>query len=201
MVDTNKESPNMWDEMRLLFRGGKLWKKDGWRNVVEHQVIQMKEVKVISKLLNLSITDEKKLITVALLHDWEKRKDIKNDFSDQNNKNANEFLSRINPDEDLMLATGETFLETYNNGEATELQCIQFYLDDITKGSEIVTLDDRIDEAKASGRNPENDWELERQIGHKIEQDLWVKMVANGHKIEKPVDIPNYIKERINNYI
>ena len=41
-------------QMRLLFRGGKLWEKESWRNVVEHSLVVMAAALEISDLLELN---------------------------------------------------------------------------------------------------------------------------------------------------
>lgn len=60
-------------EMRLLFKGGKLWSKDKWRNVVEHSLTQAAAAEVMADVLALPKDEKKELIRVAFCHDWQKR--------------------------------------------------------------------------------------------------------------------------------
>src|SRR5687767_8098947 len=64
---------NHLPEMRLLFQGGKLKSRDGWRNVVEHSLVQAAEVKVVAALLELPSSDSKSLVRATLCHDWDQR--------------------------------------------------------------------------------------------------------------------------------
>lgn len=60
-------------ELRLLFRGGKLWEKEGWRNVVEHSLPQGAAAEVLSEMLKLPEEEKDEIVTASICHDWDKR--------------------------------------------------------------------------------------------------------------------------------
>ena len=83
---------NYWDdfaqkhfpEMRLLFRGGKLWEKEEWRNVAEHCLVEAVASEVLSDALQLPAKEKEELVKSAICHDWNKRMDVKpDDFTDK----------------------------------------------------------------------------------------------------------------------
>lgn len=205
-----KELYNHWDEVRLNFRGGKLWKRDGWRNVIEHQAVQLYGAKVLGDLLKLSYEDVKKLESIALVHDWEKRfNKHPEDFSSEEIDQIKVFVNKVDPDIKLMSATGPSFLEKVLYTGVSELELFQFYLDDITRGKEIVTFDERIDEVSVRRHDLDNDveltkrlngkkyWDLEREIGHEVEKVLFNRLVDNGVNITSPNKIPDLIRSKI----
>ena len=201
-------------EMRLLFRGGKLWETSGWRNVVEHSLVQVAISEELAELLDLNEEETRKITTAALCHDWAKRLEIKpQEFSSEERNKAEEFLKKVKPDSQLMDATGEKFHErALLKGEATFLEKLQFYIDDICKGSEIVPFDERIDavEAKRQDLNSAAEylklfgaryWDNERKLGHAVEEEVFLKLKGRGYNIASPKDIPKFIEQRINRKI
>lgn len=206
----NKELLEHLDEFRFLFKGGKLSKKDGWRNVIEHQVIQFFGAKTLGELMGLSDIDKKKLQSVALIHDGRKRLDkYPQDFSADEIKNIELFFTKINPDSALMAATGTDFLEKVSYTEVSSLELLQFYLDDITKGNEIVPFDERINEVSRRRQDLNDDevltarlggkryWDVEREIGHAVEKMIFRKLVERGVEINSPENIPSLISSKI----
>lgn len=68
---------NYIPEMRAVFRGGKLTKGEGWRNVAEHCFMSGVGVDIIAEALELPEEDRRALVSSAILSDsgkrWEKR--------------------------------------------------------------------------------------------------------------------------------
>ena len=62
-------------EMRWAKAAGLFPKKEGWRNVVEHMVVEAEAVDVLSEALGISEELRKNLVTAAVLHDVYKRKE------------------------------------------------------------------------------------------------------------------------------
>lgn len=197
------------DEFRLLY-GGKLFKREGWKSVKEHQVTQLLAAKILGGMLGLSEGDQKKLEKVALVHDWTKRLDKRpEDFSSDDIKKIELFLEKAGPDEDLMAATGPEFLEKTLYCAPSFLEFLQFYLDDITKGSEIVCFDDRIDEVSARRQDLNEDqiltqrlagrryWDLEREIGHEVEKVIFSLLTKKGISLTSPKEIPSLISSKM----
>ena len=201
-------------EMRLLIRGGKLTKRDGWRNVVEHCIVQAAESAVLAELLNLSVKDTERLMTAAACHDWSKRLDRKpSDFSKTERDRAEGFLEQVSPDPLLLAATGPEFLErALVDGESSFLERLQFYIDDITKGSEIVSFDERIDEVEARRQDLNEDvgltaklgapyWTRERELGHSVAREIFERLEFCGAVISSPKDIPVLVNQVIQRLI
>jgi hypothetical protein len=221
----NKELSEHWNELRLLFRGGKLWNfrsegwrgerlegENKWRNLVEHQVTQLLAARVLEKLLGLSPGDSDKLAKVAIMHDWDKRMEIRpGAFSVEEKEKAKILLSEVNPDPNLIAATHPEFLEKVLAKKVSFLELLQFYLDDITMGSEIVSLEERINEVAARRRDlNENEeltkklggrkyFEVERETGHMVENVIYNILIEQGVEISSPEEIPNLIKSRLIN--
>ncbi len=212
-----KELYSHWDEMRLLFRGGKLWKKDKWRNADEHQITQLFGAKILGELMGLSEDERIKFEKVALVHDWRKRLDKweknkesnPNEFTQEDIERAEVILRRVNPDEKLMAATGPDFLEKVLYGEVSVVELLQFYLDDITKGNEIVRFDERIDEVSKRKGNLNDSvelterlggrkyWNVEREVGHEVEKMIFNRLIERGIEIDSPEEIPALIRSRM----
>ncbi len=197
-------------EIRLLMRGGKLWQKDDWRNVVEHCVAQAATAEVTARLLQLSPQDSDTLIRVAFCHDWRKRLDRRpGQFTDREKVHAQQFFDRVNPDQKLIDATGPEFLEkALVRGEATFLEKLQFYIDDITMGSELVPFRERIDEVRARRQDLDDDpamtarlggkyWDREIELGEQVEKEIFEVLQGYGEQINSPQELPIYLKEKI----
>ncbi len=198
-------------EMRLLFRGGGLYKKDHWRNVVEHCLVQIAVADELSDLIGLPPEEKTDLIKVAACHDWTKRLEKKpDDFTEEERAKAKMFLRRVNPNQNLMAATGpEIFERTLIKKESTFLERLQGYIDDITSGSEIVEYDKRIDEAEK--RYPElgSNSELEAKLGgrffdkvrefdNQVAQEIFERLPNSVcEQIGEPKNIPNFIRKQI----
>jgi hypothetical protein len=200
-----KELLNYRGEFRLLFKGGHLTRKEGHRNIVEHQVIQLLGAEVLGRLLGLSEEEKRKIKSTALIHDWDKIIDeFPNGYIDSHN-----LLKKVNPDQKLMSATKSEFLGKVLYGAPSFLEFLQFYLDDITMHNQIVRFDERIDEVLARKQDVNNDeeltarlggrkyWDVEREIGHAVENMIFDRLVERGVAISSPEEIPDLIRSKI----
>lgn len=207
---------SVYPEMRLLFRGGKLSKKDKWRNVVEHCLVQVTVVDELTNLLKLPAEDKSVLRKVASCHDWKKRLNIKpNDFNEEEKALSEKLLKKVNPDSELMKATGPDFIEkALVKKESTFLERLQFYVDDIVKGTEVVGFQERIDEVEERRPDLNKDevltsrlggryWDKERELGVIVEREIFNKMSPEVQiQIGEPENIPNYLLNQIEkNYL
>lgn len=219
MVAEQKETPEtrlFWKyarkhlpEMRLLFREGKLSKKEGgWNNVIDHGLVQAAASDVLASLLGLSEEDNLELRTAALCHDWKKRLEKRpNDFTQEEKEKAISFLSETALNSNIMAATEAGFNLEILQGDVTPLQELMFYIDHIAMGNKIVSPEKRIREAetRTSFTDPEllkklegkNFWDVERRAAHLVEKKILKRLKQNGVQIEKPEDIPIFIKEGI----
>lgn len=183
-------------EMRLLFREGKLSPKSGdWNNVINHDLVQAAAGEIVTAALNLPDEQAGLLFRTILIHDWEKRHDIKPEhFSEEEWKRAKELAAQIDYDPSVLAAADPGFHDRIIAGETTLLQRLQFYLDDISKGEQIVSLEERI--AELSARRPDLDeefWKKELLAGKIVERELFSKLRGKGVNIDQPEDIPSWI--------
>lgn len=197
------------NEMRLLFRGGRLSKKEGdWNNVIDHCLVQAAEANVFASLLGLPEEDGHKLRVAALCHDWKKRLE-KNpeDFTQKQKSKAQELLEKVSPDQNLMKATELGFSKTILEDEASFLQELLFYIDDITRGSQIVELEERISETEARTNLNQDQriteqlggphWDIERLAARQVEQKFYFLLKERGVNIDIPQNIPLLIKKMV----
>ena len=150
-----------------------------WENAANHCIIQPVAIECLMDAMGFGPVITVELAKVATCHDWNKRLQKKpGDFT------ATEVLcaqgafklAQVNPG--LMTATTPLFLIHFRRGFATFAEMIQFFVDDITKGDQIVSFDERIDEVSA--RNPHPDDEIERQLG----RSYWDVEREIGHAIQ-----------------
>ncbi len=208
-------------EMRLLFRGGQLWSADEWRNVVEHCVVEVAAARELSKLLILSDAQTTALISVIAIHDWQKRlekaadspttKPLSDQAAVQWHKVKQAFGEKFSDLhlEELMAATTKDFIFRGLAGQASWLEKLIFYVDEITSHTEIVSLEERIREV--SLRQPELNqdlvlterlggvfWEKELQLGRRIEQEIWQQLTTEVQvEISQPSQISHYLQQKI----
>ena len=191
------------NEIRLLFKGGRLLKKDGWRNVAEHCMVQTSAAEVLCSLLKLSEEESEAICSTSAIHDWKKRwersKETEPDL-------ARSLLDAVHPHDDLLNATNPDYLENVylGNAEMSPKQRLQFYLDIITRENDIVRSEDRLREVeiaprsrglaeKANGRY----WEKTRALRDEIEAELFSKLKDDSDVLTSPADIPLLIAQNI----
>jgi len=212
-------------EMRLLFRGGQLKKKEGWRNVVEHCAVQLGAAEVLADCLGLTADEKQKLCTVAAVHDWKKRIEVTRrkmqSVTDPERQaavelmehNAQPFAERVSADVDLMSATGPEFLHrALVENKAGLLEKLQFYLDDICGPrdgrADIVPIRERIAEVAARRHDLNEDtsltaqlggryWDRELELGTAVEREIWQKLNDRGYDIASPEMIPQFLRAKL----
>ncbi len=192
-------------ELHLMFNEAKLRKREGWRNVVEHNVVVGVAANTLARLLGLPEQETENLTRTAFVHDWRKRIDIDNkkgmnEFSPEEVEAAELVLKQINPDPNILFATGPEFNKAFWDGQkSTLIQKIMFYVDDITRENDIVPLLERVNEVAA--RKPQfgqEFWDRERQIGTTIEKELFDTLPeATRAKVGESSRLPAFIKSEI----
>jgi hypothetical protein len=198
------------DEMRLLFREGKLSPKYGdWNNVIDHSLVQLAEMSELSDLLGLTDEQKNTLERAALVHDWKKRLEIKPaDFTYEQKEKALSLFEKIKPDETVLEATEVGFSKEILDDRATFLQRIMFYIDNITRGKEIVLARERIDEVESRRQDLNNNeeltrklggryWDIERDAMKKVEQEISSLLKERGFIIDSAEDVPVFLKEHV----
>lgn len=191
-------------EMRVLFVGGQLRKKDGWRNVAEHCLMQLAAAEELCALLRLSTEETKAICSTAAIHDWKKRWErTKQNVPDR----AHKLLEDVHPRQDLLNATNPDYLEQVYEGSApfTKDQELMLYLDVITKENNLAPSEDRLREVEASPRSKGlaekahgQYWQKTRALRDVIEQKLFETLRQHGcDDLRSPADIPLFLRSRI----
>jgi len=207
-------------EMQLLFRAGKLSPKFGnWDNVIRHCLVEAAETEVFSYLFNLPDNERTKLFKVALCHDWRQRlnkqenslNNLPPDESASLKKeidDADKYLNSVSPDPNLMATLDPGFSRQILDGKATLLQKLLFYIDNITDEDDIATFNQRIGHAEQRNSKLNEDialtekvggrfWDVEREATQRVEEELFNILKNKRISIDKPEDIPLYIKREV----
>jgi hypothetical protein len=192
-------------EMRLLFRGGKLWEKEGWRNVVEHSLPQGVAAEVLSEMLQLSKDEEEELIKNAICHDWNKRLEKKpEDFTDEDYEKGLDLIKKIDLNPELLRATEPDFPKQILDADRLKkdipiIQLLMFYIDNITNSTgAIVSIEDRLMDAQK--RHPElnsEHWDTELTAGNVAQNKIYGLLKEKNISIGKPEDLPELVKNII----
>lgn len=212
----------MLSVMKLNRQTGLFPKSEGWRNVVEHELVEAEAVDVLAEMLGLSNYERYRLRVAALLHDVFKRKEIEEyaprglEGFDQNALDQADFLRRKGFHQDIIELTDAvaygslpTFLEEGGRfvphfAEIPDPIKIAHYVDDITRGSEVVTLEQRMAGLRANQRYKETDergrmmWggmssiDAQEFVSSRIEAEF-----AQRLGIEDPTTLPVVIRGRI----
>lgn len=180
-------------ELLFLKREGQL--VGDWSNVFQHCLTEARIAVVLSDLLKLSPQEKETLVKAALLHDWFKRHEreavIKYGQSkyDQQAEKSSQQLMQKGYSEDIVTLTvcvGHTSLKEIEQTNDF-LRKVMHFIDDITVGDQIVSIDERVDSLESLDRYKELDqqgkaifngmtfFQKQRQLGHKIEKEILVK--------------------------
>lgn len=212
MSEPKSEIQNYVNEFKLDFLCGMLYTKDGWSNVKLHQITEFFEVGVLSEMLGISDEERKEMQSVALIHDWDKRLEKEPSLVTPELKNEiDKYYKEINPNPSLMLATGPEFVVKFvsNPEKVSFLEMIQFYVDDITKGGDIVRLSERLNDVESRKTELNNDpkliqelkgkkfWNAERDVANEVEKIIFEKLKEKGVDIEVPEEIPDLVVKKI----
>ena len=201
-------------EMRHSKKTGLLPKSEGWRNVLEHELVEAEAADILAEKLGISHKERKNLRIAALLHDVYKRKEIErareggaSSFDSSAEDQAN-WIKSLGYSEDvveLVQSVGHTSLEEFSRDFDTipTVRKIIHYADDITSGSEVVPLDERISqlerkpeykELNESGRAifGKTYSEVQREVSKRIEEEF-----ASRLGVSDPTTIPKFVKNCI----
>lgn len=169
-------------EQAVLHFKGKLF--GDWNNVARHCLIQAAAVEELGELLGFPADVIDQMARVAIMHDARKRIDKwecagkkTNEFTKEEVREFDVLFAEVNPAPDLVSALSSWFLPKVLLGKVSFFQLVQFLVDDMAKGEEIVPFDERIDEVSARNPNPDPEvekllgrpyWDVEREIGHRV---------------------------------
>ncbi len=212
--------------MRLAKEMGLFPKKEGWRNVVEHDLVETEVADVLAVAIGCPERDRKELSTAGLLHDVGKRLQINliKQKGDQGQLEAFRIQSQEMAEHGissrviaLTEACGHTSLIKFlQDPTAQDLKLrhdldlptlIIHYADDITKNTDLVTIDERIDALE--NRQPpypeatlgrdifggRTYYQVQRIVGHLVENKL-AEMIGIA-----PQQMQEFIRSQINERI
>lgn len=196
-------------EVRLLKEGGKLIRK--WDNVFRHCRIQLAAAQVLTEVLGMETQERQTICQVAICHDWDKRLSLKpENFTPQEKKHAKKLIGEVQLNPQLMFATSTEFVEfALIQQKATFSQEIQFYLDNICKGDEITSFDERIDEVEARRQDLNEDeeitecldgrryWHAVRELCRGVEERIFYILKERGHNFNTARDITIFIRREV----
>lgn len=200
-------------EMRHAKQTGLFPKKEGWRNVVEHMLVEAEAADVLAEALGVPESERKNLYTAALSHDVYKKKEKEivqqkgaSGFDEAANLQS-EWLRELGYPEDIIELTksiGHTSLVRFQNLDQVPLSLkIIHYVDDITQNNDLVSLDQRMDALEANPRYTELNERgiaifgkpyltVQRKISKRIEKEF-----AEQIGLKDPTQIPLWIRNRI----
>lgn len=200
-------------EMRKAKEAGLFPKKEGWRNVVEHMVVEAEAADVLAEAFNVPEKKRKALNTAATLHDVYKRRERELASQkgatgfDEAAASQSEFLRQQGYSDETIALTesvGHTSLIKFQDLSKIPLIFkIIHYVDDITLNNDLVILDDRIDALEANPRYAELNQQgvaifgkpyftVQREISKVIEREF-----AAAIDLSDPTQLPLWIKNRI----
>lgn len=206
----NRLLANYEKEFELLIKAGKLTKKDGWWNVVEHCFEEMLIADALSDLFDLSM-DKPRFMQAAICHDWDKRIEVRpTDFSEKDIDYTQKLLKEICPDKDLLFATKYTFIEyALILKKSTFLQRLLYFIDNSTLESQFVGYKKRIKETRRRSTEHDHDEELIAKLGGKywdkelelaglVEKEVLYKLRKKGIKITSGNKLPQLLYQTLN---
>lgn len=189
------------EAMRLVLRGGKLTKKDGWRNVVEHSMAVSVAAGTLSELLDLPSETRDALCAGLAAHDWDKRIEKKKlDVTDDGREKIAAWMQDLPPGaSDAVQATKITAYEIRDIARKPELSFAEIarYADSICDGSSIVPWRQRIDNVRPRYPHLTDEYfQAEMDAAMLTEAKIAAYLASKGMEIE-PENIPALVREMI----
>lgn len=207
-------------EMRAAKLAGLFPKKEGWRNVVEHELVEAEAADVLGEAVGLAEIERKSLYSSALLHDVYKRRE-REAFKQKGAEAAQEtdekqaaFLESLGYTKEVaeltQLAGGYSLAHFLEDPSTENLvlkkdlplaDLILHYVDDITLGSDLVPLKERI--AYVKEKYKEEDEKGKELYGGRLPSDVSYEV---SRQIQKKLagiigvdaeTLPNWIKRKI----
>lgn len=214
-------------EMRAAKLAGLFPKSEGWRNVVEHELVEFEAFDVLAEAVGLEESEKRKGATAALLHDVFKRKEREAyaksgaEGAKEADQEQAEFIKSLGYEGDIAelagLAGGYSlphFLEDLKTKALTLkkdiplVELIVHYVDDITLGSDLVLLKDKVNHVKEKYKEEDDEGraifggrlpsDVQYEVGGQIEARL-AQMIGIDEPETMPLWIKTKIEERIEN--
>lgn len=203
--------------MRAVFRGGKLTKEAGWRNVAEHCFASAVAADIFAEALGLSADEGRRLVSTSAVSDWSKRLEKRpEEFTDDDRESAENLITRVHPDRDLLEVTGpEFFVRSFENYEGIPfLHNLMCYIDDITDQGTWTSFRERIPKVIRPDRWGDLNARYSPRLGGKgfveyaiehearFQEELYARLVASlsakGREApSSPDDIPAWLSREL----
>jgi cytidyltransferase-like protein len=169
------------NDFKILREVGNL--TEDWANVYEHCKMEGNLAMIVARLLDLSNKDTALLIRAAILHDWYKRNE--RESQDYNSDYSRVELQKLGIEStivDIAHSVGHTSLKTI---EKSTLLCkIMHFIDDITYGSEIMEIEERVNLTQGSNRytklaeesrkdfDGQTFFDVQKSVGIKVQNEI-----------------------------
>lgn len=202
-------------DLKLHQEYGVLSKKEGWRNVSEHCLLEAVMVDVLAEQLGLSKEERENLVTGALLHDFYKREQMRiikegggsTESLEKSEEESNRILQEKNYPEGVFMVAGsasDVKRMALLYSEVALIEKIIFYVDSITMNNQISSVAERIQKQKANERYKRIDEEAKEYLGGKTQleamEEISIKIqkeLAERLGIEDPETLPKWIEREI----
>jgi|GEM_PF-5625165 len=178
---------------------------EDWSNVTEHCLVEAVDADTLADMLELDTISRQKLVQGAMLHDFYKRKEIEAMRKDpimqyelisEMVAKQNSILLEGGVDPEVVgiaESVGMSSFEKIERGQATELEKIMNYIDDITLDTDIKNLSERIAFGRKRYSNiPPEQFDRQLAVSKEIQQQL-----AKRLEIENPDELPHVIRKKI----
>ncbi len=208
-------------EMRAEKLAGLFPKKEGWRNVVAHELVEAEGADVLADILGLPQELREKLYSAALLHDVYKRKEREafkergSTGAEETDKQQGSFIESLGFDEkiaELGSLAGGYALPYFLEDPGAEVLTIKkelpiedliiHYVDDITLGSDLVPLKQRVAYVKETYK--EEDEAGMKMFGGRLPSDVQFEVsrqieikLAGLVGVDNSETLPEWIKSKI----
>ncbi len=206
-----------------------------WGDPTEHCLVEAAVAEILADMVKLPEDQKRLLVAAALVHDWRKKGEVEEtryvtdpkviEGSYQKSKEGirDSGVEQARAVASLTESVAHTSLPQFAQvnlpdrsislREGTPLvDMIMHYIDDITRGTDLVSLDvrmDALDKAAQEGRYAYNNegkavwggrayFQAQREIGHLIEQKI-VEQLGDEEraKIGDPKNLPNVLKKKL----
>jgi len=187
--------------MRVVLRGGKLTKKDGWRNVVEHSLITSLAAGALAELLDLPKEQHDALCAGLAVHDWDKRIDKKKlEMTDERRQKVDAWVQKLPAGAtDAWQATKMTAFQIHDIAKQPELSFAEIarYADTICDESSIISPKQRVDNARPRYKHlTEEYFQAEIDAAGLTEKKIASYLASKGMEII-PEKIPELVRDMI----
>lgn len=224
-----KRNVSFGEDVQINKAGESFKRAKRWGNPTEHCLVEAAAAEILAEKLKLTQEEADSLTAAAFIHDWRKKGEIEETkgvkdpvlIEQSYAKSKTELLAHGIDGEVVALTecvahTSLPKFATLNQDGSISLkenvgivEMAMHYVDDITRGDDLVSIDERMDylDSVASTRYPYNEagravwggrtfFQAQREIDHLIEA-----LLAKQCGIEDPKLLPRLLKEELNRKI